>query len=301
MMQKWSLWVLISVTLWGITGCDLFNPAEPLPVYLQLNVPTVIDPLTGANENLGIRDFWIDHNGVQLGIFRLPTTIPLIPGEDQNQITIRGGIFENGLSTLRSPYIFWQPVTLDLEPVPLDTIPIDVQVDYWPVDSIVDYRFIEDFEGASFGFVESYVGANATSMSIRSSGAYKGNGSGYVPFTESGYRFEASANEAFRLPQSNNNDIYMEMTFRCNVPFTVGLAYAGVFTQTSGLLPVGVTFNSRMEWRTVYLHIGELVRSIPDDAIFTPYLQASTYDQANDIGIPGELWLDNIRIVQFVE
>lgn len=282
-----------------VSGCDLFNPSEPLPVYLSLQVPVVVDPATGQTETLGIKDFWIDHNGERLGVFRLPTIVPLIPAEDRNQLTIQGGIFQNGLSSFRAPYVFWQPQTFDLQPTPLDTIAVDLTLTYWSIDSVLDVRFYEDFEGASFR-LNNTSQTNGTVMRTRSPG-YRSNRSGYVAFSENAYRFEASANQAFRLPQGNNNDIYMEVTFRSNVPFTMGLAYAGVLTQTSGLLPLGVTYNSNLEWRTIYVHLGALVRSIPDDAIFTPYFQATSLDQENNQGLPGELWLDNIRIIQFAE
>ncbi|MEL7340307.1 MAG: hypothetical protein AAGM67_07465, partial [Bacteroidota bacterium] len=97
----WGLIALLMIT----SAC---NQAEPLPVYLNLQAPTVqIAPNENARAEVGIKDLWIEHNGNNLGVFRVPRTVPLLPDPTGDQLFIFGGIFENGLSSLRARYPFW--------------------------------------------------------------------------------------------------------------------------------------------------------------------------------------------------
>ena len=99
--------------------------------------------------------------------------------------------------------------------------------------------------------------------------------------------------EAFFLPQTGPNDIYIEVAYKNDISFTAGLYY---ITQglDAGEIPLGVFFNTNMEgWNIAYLHINDQVREAPRNAAFRLYIKANSGTDS------GTLLLDNIRIVHF--
>ncbi|MEL6845242.1 MAG: hypothetical protein AAFP02_18710, partial [Bacteroidota bacterium] len=142
----WSLLALLMT-------CLACNRAEPLPVYLDLQAPTVqIAPNENARAEVGIKDLWIEHNGSNLGVFRVPRTVPLLPDPTGDQLFVFGGIFENGLSSLRSRYPFWKPQILELpSTAPLDSIPLKMDFEYF-ADTLLVFPVDESFEGGGLSF-----------------------------------------------------------------------------------------------------------------------------------------------------
>ncbi|RMG55367.1 MAG: hypothetical protein D6722_27945, partial [Bacteroidetes bacterium] len=245
-------WLGLSL-LWGLVGCDVFDKPETLPVYLDLREARIaLDEDGTFTSRVGVRDFWIDHNGTQFGVYRIPSVVPLLPAEGGNRLTLSGGVFETGLSSLRARYPFWEPVTIEVEGEPLDTVPVSVTFSYYP-DTVLAYPFAEDFENAAFGLTPTGSGFNRASLISTNQDAFQGFRSGRVEFTSDQYLFEVVGNEFIRLPQRGTNDIYFEITYKNNVAFTAGLYYISANGLERGEVPAGLFFNSGMVWNTVHI------------------------------------------------
>lgn len=280
-------------------SCDRLDPAEPLPVYLQLKgAEAIIRPEPYFGSDIAVKDLWIDHNGEALGVFRLPTTIPLIREGDDN-LTISGGIFESGLSSQRARYPFWLPQSLDIGEVqPLDTIVIEPAFEYLIRDSILTYGFEETFESASPRML-SVATSNPARLINTTEDRFMGIQSGKATFTSVETNLEVVADEFIPLPQQGTNIIYMEITYRnVNIPFTAGLLFATLDGQDAGDLPATVFFFSE-EWNTVYINFNDAVRAIPSQAAFKPYIRASSINRETGEAVNGSIFIDNIRILYF--
>lgn len=285
-------WAVVS------SSCELLDSPEPLPIYLELRqAEIVLDTNSGFADTTGLKDLWIDHNGFSVGVHRLPRIIPLIP-QESNRLTLSGGVFETGLSSLRARYPFWRPITVDLEAEPLDTVTFDLSFEYWP-DTMLIFPFEENFEGASTSFISTTLGNNRTTLRTSSRDVFQGNGAGLVNFDGDSYNFEAIAADFIALPQTGSNDIYLEITYKNDIPFTAGLLYATVAGTDIGDLNSNLVFYSPEDWNTVYIHVNDQVRGVAGTAFFKPYLRATSLDNASGEIQNGSLLIDNIRLIHF--
>lgn len=280
-------------------SCTWFDRPEPLPVYLNFKGARVALNADGTQTSpLGIKDFWVDHNGVGQGVYRLPAVIPLIP-DANNRITLAGGIYETGLSSVRSRYPFWEPVTYELGPdvQPLDTFTFQPTFRYY-ADTVLAYPLKETFEEASMSFVAG-TGNNSADLVFSGINPLQGGFCGAVQFTSDNYEFEALTTGYLSLPQRGNNDVYLEISYRNDIPFTVGLIAFNPFTSQIEDLPAGLYFNSDLVWNTVFIHINDAVRQQAEGTLFRPYIRATSKDASSGAVRSGQLFLDNLRIVHF--
>lgn len=288
-MKKRIPYVFLIVWALAFPACEIFNPEEALPAYLRIeNATVLVNPAQPLASDLGIRDLWIYRNQELIGVYQLPSVVPFFPSED-TEFTITGGVFETGLSASRISYPFWQPLTVQIPVKALDTFTLQPRFQYYP-DSILAYPFQENFEGFGINFVELATGANATTLRVTNADAFEGNRSGEVIFSPDFSTYEGASAGFFTLPQSGNNDIWVELTYKNDVPFTVGVYY--VTNSDAGDLGDGIFFLSK-EWNTVYVHINDFVRRVREPAVFRLYIRA------NSNGASGRLLLDQVRIIHF--
>ena len=298
MKNNFSLHIVGLIVLLGfLTGCDQFDKPEKLPVYLDLAETKIVVNEAGTfKTELGVKDLWVDYGVDRLGVFRQPAVVPLLMNEDYDSIAVAGGIFQNGLSSSRVAYPFWRPIQIPINAEPLDTVPVRVTFNYYS-DTVITFAFDERFEGASLSFEDVSTSSISTSLRASSTDVFMGNASGRVEFSPAQYDLNIISSDFISLPQSGPNDIYLEITYKNDVSFTAGLFYTtGV---DLGEIPAGVFFNSNLEWNTVYIHLNDGVRGIPNNALFKPYIRASSLDNSTNTASSGVLYLDNIRIVHF--
>lgn len=283
----------------ALAACQSLDPAEPLPVYLDLREARVaLDEDGTRSTRLGPKDYWINSGTELLGVFRQPGVIPYLPQEGVDSLVLQGGIFDNGLSPERRPYPFWRPVTVSLAGVePLDTLRIEPLYRYFPRDTVLAYPFETGFEGAAIGF-RPLVATNQDAVLTRSTQTvFEGSFSGRVNFDTDRFLFEVVSDQAFSLPQRGNNRIYIELTYQNDISFTAGLLYN--FAGVTEVLSPGVFFRSTGEWNTVFVNLNDLVRGVPDGALFRLWIQASSRQPNSGQGREGYLLLDRVRVVHF--
>ena len=282
-----------------LLGACSQSDSPPMPIYLHFDNPTIrIDASSDFNSSLGIKDIWLDYGPDQLAAFRVPAIIPLIPLAGRDSIFIRGGIFETGLSSTRIPYPFWQPNKFSIaNTAPLDTLRIEPFFTYFPRDSVLAYPFEEGFENASMSLEPLKTGLNTTRITRSTQEAFEGNASGRIQFSASAYDFEYAASDFIRLPQSGSNDIYVEVTYKNDIAFTLGFYFA--ISQQIDQIETGIYFNSGLEWNTVYVHVNDQIRAVPSGAQFKMFFRANSFNQGTGAGNPGNIFLDNVRIIHF--
>lgn len=296
MKIRFSLLVFLSV----LTACQLINPEEELPVYLSIEDPRVlVDENANTWSPLGIKDGWVFLQGEQIGVFELPAIIPVLPEKVGNSIRIGGGIFETGLSTFRVEYPFWDDVNVSIAGAqPLDTVVITPRFEYFPRDTTIIYAFEAGFEGGSSNLESLAPTSNFTSIQISTEDKFVGLQSGKVAFSPNRYRFEASS-PLLSLPQSGNNAIWCEVTYKNDIPFTVLMIGLAPGSPIEVELPTNVLFASPDKWNTAYINLNDLARSIPNGSVFKLLFRASSQEAGSTTGRSGTIFLDQIRLIHF--
>lgn len=283
-----------------LTACQLINPDEELPVYISIqDARVLVDETLNTYSPLGIKDAWLFLQSEQIGIFELPAVVPILPEKVGNTLRIGGGIFDTGLSTFRVEYPFWDDISVSIEGVePLDTVVITPRFEYFPRDTTIIYAFEAGFEGGSSNLESLTPASTFTTLQITSEDKFVGLQSGKVSFSPNKYQFEASS-PLLTLPQSGNNAIWCEVTYKNDIPFTVLMIGLAPGSPIEVELPTNVLFSSPDEWNTAYINLNDLARSIPDGSVFKLLFRASSQEAGSATGRTGTIFLDQIRLIHF--
>jgi hypothetical protein len=283
-----------------LTGCSLFDREEEIPAYLQFRNPRVVlDENTGFSTNTGIRDVWLYQAGFLQGVYPVNpvqdgmwATIPVIDLE-KTAFFMDGGIHETGQSAFHLPYPFWDRIEFNLDLVSGDTFVVDPEFHYVEEERYVT-PVVERFEGTLVDLVPfstSLTESDSTFIRPSTRDVFQGNASGYVDFGPDDRWFEAINSTAFQLDRSK--DVYLEITYKNNIPFEVGLVYQNL----AGLFPEPViTVTPRTEWNTIYIHLIEQARNILNlsSSVANFWIWIKADGQGND----GYIYLDNVRLIR---
>lgn len=277
----------------ALSSCEVFNRDEEIPVYLKINQPTVvIDSAIGLTSQLGIRDIWLTQGENIQGIYPSPTVIPVMKSAG-NALRLDAGIYETGQSAYRIPYPFLHPVYFTVDAEAGDTVELNPVLTYLG-DAEIDIRIDERFENSDINFRPFVIsGSDTTNVRKSTEDVFRGSFSGKVRFDATHKYWSTIHNSPDPMQIAKNKDVYAEITYKNDIPFTVGLAYKSLSAGENGTIPV-VTLNPSDEWNTVYVHFVEQIRglSVPD-AAFHLWLSA------DGDGETGEIYLDNIRLIHF--
>ncbi len=277
-------------------GCNLINPAEPVPAYLHIRPFQYVPGVADAPATQYALDATVYANNLLLGTFDLPATIPVL-ASGATQITVYPSIFADGQRTLRFPYPFYAGLDLPLDLKPGQTTRIEPTLAY---TARTQFAFKADFQSANaLGFSLTPVGrpryqllvtdADSLAGSLRGSGGKVGLVLGRRDTTTS-FFLESDFNGT--LPQ-RGRPVYAELDYRCTMAFRVGVVY----TPDGGGAPVRVadlTVYPKREWTKLYVSLIDEVSNVN-----LPATLFRLSIEGLPTGAPGEyLALDNVRLVR---
>jgi hypothetical protein len=272
-----------------ISAC---HKASPTPCYFQIN-PFVFttDYATQGSASSKIVDVWVYVNNQNLGAYSLPCKIPIVltdgtlPG-GKSEIILTPGILNGGITTEHREYQFYSSQFDSVNLQPLQTYTFTPHAHY--VDSL-KFHLKEDFEnGSSF---DKLLGDTVLVRDNNPNQSLEGwYGKITLDPTHDTVEVVTSASMAWTL-NSSNYPIVLEMNYKCDIPFVVGLL------SNSAIGAVKYwheTFVAKSTWNKVYLDL--------TDAIGT--LQGSTYqiiiragNTAGQITSAQNIYLDNIKLI----
>ncbi|MGB0509555.1 MAG: hypothetical protein ACPGGB_01435 [Flavobacteriales bacterium] len=281
-----------ALLLLGLWGCSVIGEDQDIPRYLVVpDVTFTPDELQGT-ASVNITDLWVYSATDVVGVFPLPAVVPLLPGDMENgSVRLLAGIRENGLSDRRAPYPFYTAFEQEAFPEPgfRDTLQPGVEL-------VEDVRLIR---------VEDFETSNVFGSMIGGQGLIRVDAAGQVFEGEESGRIEVQTGaEAVRVRTveqeydlENGAPAFLEMDYRCDQPFAVGLfgfrdgqewqQPAMVLTATDdGLDPV---------WNKIYIDLAPLVtaQGVADhfEVYFECFLEAGR--------ATGTVGVDNIRILTY--
>ncbi len=273
------------LVLFFLQGCEVINPEEQVPSYLQIDSASLIT--TYATEGSSMSNFsdaWVYINENYLGTYEYPFSIPVL-GQGVQKISIRAGIKENGMSGVRAAYSKTNTFDTTLNLQPNQTNLIRPQVTY--LQGTV-FCQLEDFDDGSLSLISTT--ANTALFSITSSSdpnALEGN-SGYVLLDNNHSFFEFASATPFVLPVTI--PVYVELDYKCTVEFTIG-----VFVSSATGIVQSQVINIRPSatWNKIYVNLstgGGIFNNAIDYKI---YLKSSLpLGQSS-----AEIYLDNLKVL----
>ncbi len=279
------------------SSCD---SDEQIPSYVYIpSIELETDATQGDNSH-DIVDGWVYCDGILIGVFELPVRVPILES-GEHTITVVPGIKKNGLFDQRITYPFYSPFEekIELVPTAIDTIRPVIRY-----RTNVTFSWLEDFEDNAISVEKSGSNTTTDSMFITNDlvHVYNYDGienkySGQVNIPSQFQIFENATVQLYELPRKGV-DVFLEMNFKCNTEFTVGV-YPVTGSFINGV-PV-VNFYStednqgKMQWKKAYVSLKEDINNPEyNGATFRVFFNAQTNGEGEK-----QLFFDNLKLIHF--
>lgn len=283
MHKFYFLFLVIFVFLTIISACNIINPSEDIPTYIQIDSVTLTQPSSGYYTTQKISDVWINIDGNKAGTYQIPATFPII-AEGNHHITVRAGIKNNGVSASRVIYPFYTFFEVDTDFVPEKTINLSPNFKF--KDGIT--RWIETFEDPGYKF--ELTSKSDTTLQRITDPRNDNENVGVVYLSPNNPIFQCVTTDAFNFDY-NGIGIYLEIDYRCDQEFVVGL-YINKATQSIET-PI-IYLNAHPDsFNKVYIDLLYIVSQNPDAIDYNVFVAAERVDS---IDFP-KIYFDNLTVV----
>ncbi len=283
-MNKLYYFLLLIASL-SVYSCDVINPEEDIPAYIEFeDFELMVNGGQGSTFEK-ITEGWIYVNGDLIGAFSDNKPFPVLH-EGTAEIIVDPGIHTNGISVRTQIYPLYNRFTAQVELVKGQITKITPKFSY--IDEAV-FIFIEDFSDTHIFSVDrdNYPETFIDSTNI---GGIDGT-AGVIKLDANNPVIEVASSFSFsELPNDNINTSFLEITYKTDIPFNIGL----ISTDSYGLKQAYYShgLNTKQEWNKAYLDLTELLASV----------DAPTYQVSFRTSLPSDLeeafiYLDDIKLV----
>lgn len=277
-----------------LSGCIKDNnPSRPAYVYVE-NIFFEADTMLGqGSSSSNITDVWVSVDGQQLGANNLPALFPVILDGNFpiNSVRVSAGIKDNGITNTRVIYPFYDPYveSIDLEPGKIDTFRPTLQ---YP--SNANIILVEDFEDPSQPvFTDELDGNPNTEMITQMDEVFEGNYSGSLVLDSANLDCTvATSVHYYNLNNISATAVYLEMDFKTNTTFQVGLIAHYSASDTEVLYKGGV--NATDSWKKIYFNLTPEVFGA-NATEYSVIIRALKYIDAAE----PKIYIDNVKLVHF--
>jgi len=286
-MSKANFYIIILIGMF-ISACD---SKEDIPTYITIE-PFEYTPGEDGIYSTKITDGWIYVGNEFLGAFDLPKTIPVLHSGEQT-IIIDAGIKENGISATPDLYTFYKRYSEIRTLVPGETITVTPSTTY-DVEK-TNLVFVDSFEGITHLFSFNLQG---NPMEIDKTVSKEGEGSGRI-YLDTDNPFFAVGSIDIPDPPSGGLTAYIEMDYKNDVPFVVGLAGYGISNELL-FTEVNLGVNPKSEWNKIYFNVTEKLRqmTVLGSVNYRIIIQAQIPRENGEFTMENaEIYLDNIKLV----
>lgn len=280
-----------------IASCK--NREASIPAYVTINEYGLeTNYASEGTSSSKITTVWVEANRVDIGVFELPVTLPVI-ANGSTELTIYPGINLNGVTSLRNQYEFYNPYVKTMDIYPGDEITLTspgknkLITKYQSTTQIVK---LEDFEGAGINFEKTSKSDTTLDVTSDSTEIFPTFGlnetntkSGKVVMPKGNSLVEFESLQSVVLPQFGAN-VYLEVNYKCEVPVTFG-----VFANEPGRriqAPV-VTVLPTDEWKKIYINLVTEVSAYPSANHFDVFFGAVNSDATSE----KTFYVDNLKLV----
>lgn len=296
-MHKFIYPVLIFLIVFFGCSKDSFNAQTPSFLHIEsIDIETLNAEGTDSHK---ITDAWVSMDGIFLGVFELPCTIPIL-SHGLHDFAISSGIKANGISATRSIYPFYQICDLYLfngQTYALSSsnsieLFLDSTVSVQAITKYADdieFLFIEDFEDAGAVLEATSISDTMMLSTMVDSLIFEGEASGVIYLDGTNDFFELISSEFVLIP-SIYNQTMLEMNYRCDNSFKLGVA---VRDAQSGLINKyeSIQINPSEDWNKIYIHMTNQINlggSSDEFGIFLGAVKNSSQESAT-------FYFDNIK------
>ena len=292
--MKKTYYFFLFLILTVFSSCDIINPEEDIPAYLQIEEFQFSRGAFPGSGNAKIPLAFVYINGEVLGIYELPITIPVI-ANGQTNIIIDPGIEANGISASPESYPFYERFEITLELKPGETTTIQPTTTYADFADAIGY---ENFEGNFNSFSFEIDGNDEPELRNSAIDVFSGLTSGYIQLTDSNNVISVGSDLIQDFPPQGS-PVYLEVNYKSDLPVAIGII---PFSDNGLVVRVGEDqnkgFNPKGEWNKIYFDFSDTflaLRNLPEVTSFR--ISITTLipsDYEDDVA---EVFLDEIQLV----
>lgn len=278
-----------------VEGCDIINPEEGIPGYIQIDSFKVItDKYTQGTSSSNISDVWLTLDGNYQGIYELPVKFPVLETGERNLI-FWAGIKNNGIAADRERYEFYTRYEIDTKIESGDVLKITPQVSY---KESVNFKLMEDFEDPGLKLVSTY--KSDTGIIHSDIDVFEGNRSGLIALDSLHTYFECKSFDSLFLPV-NMTKVYVEMDYNSDLNLKVsGNSFSvGLFVTSSSSYitdPIIYLNETKGEWNKIYIDFTDALNEYPSALYFHLFIGATN---AGDSLKEAHISIDNIKVLTY--
>lgn len=276
----------------SVWGCNLIDPEESIPTYVAIDSFDFVisNPTKEGTAAHGITCAWIYYNNNPVGVFDLPCRVPVITQGSEGTISVAPGISLNGLVDLQPQYPFYKFDTVTLKTEPKGIMNYTPKTGYL---AATRFRFKEDFEVGNI-FEEFRTGVIGDTSIVRISKAqggdvFEGGGSGMIYLDANNSMSENISQTTFPISAGES---FLEVNYKCNVPFQVGLFN----TLATGVDAYEYIFGVKPSdnWNKIYIELGSYTGQYPGRD-YRVMIKSELTEGMSE----GYILLDNIKVISF--
>lgn len=281
-MRLILLFLSAIILQFGFTACKKYVPASETFFLIPGPVSVSTGSAQGSSSHK-ITDLWIYNNGKFQGIYPIGSRVPIISKGQPVSLDIFAGIENNGISSTRLSWVFYQSLKLDTFAEAGATLQRPFTFKY---KTETHFAWKEDFEGQGLSIVKS--GTSDTGFVVDNAGGLENKflhiaGSKHAPIC-----MLESSGDGFDMPSGTSN-IYLEMNYKCSSEILIGL-----ITQ-SGQEKEAFYLNPSKDWNKIYIQLASAVGQSPTSIKHKVFIRmVSRAGNENP-----QLWLDNIKLLYF--
>lgn len=285
------LFALILALVCGLAVFGCKDWAKPIPIPAYLHIPAIKVETQYALQGTAssrITDVWCYQNSRLLGVFELPATIP-IPNPSAGPIALRAGIFRDGLSETRAEYIYYKTYNVTKELAPQRTDTVSPTVFY---EGFTKFDWLEDFDNLGVT-VRNGAGSDTSFVLVSDTNKFEGLNSlaMFLELPRASARIESGS--SFELDRTGRQ-VFLEVNFKTDYSVTFGLQ---VESPGSGniLIDRFTSFDTKGQWRKVYLFLNPIITGAPTDARF----RVVAHTRLTNGATKASVYIDNFKIVSY--
>ncbi len=210
----------LSIFLIILDSCSILEPPAAVPSFIHIDsIGFTADTTIQGTNSHKIKDAWVYVDQNLIGVFELPSTIPIL-ATGVHEIDIKPGILVNGISSTREAYPFYTFYTQTVDLVEQKVTQMNPTVKYFPG---TNFSYIDNFDN---GYNMINVDTLYDSLLLTTSNSFEGLHSASANLTAAKPYFEYRTIHSYILPTDGSHSVYLEMN------------YSGTNTLRVGVLPI---------------------------------------------------------------
>jgi hypothetical protein len=271
-----------------VTSCNVVNPTEPIPHFVNIDTLTLLETdkaKHGSTKQHKITDVWVYVDNTYIGTYEVPARVPII-AENGQALQLLPGININGVSNNKNEYPFYNAYSTPINWPKGEAKTVMPVYTYNPNATMI---YDCDFESSNV-FEPKAVGIDMPiNYTNNPTEVLEGGASGKLTFDGTQALNTADNITVDYLPLISNKVYFIELDYKCEMPFEVYIVSVKNGTTTSTFLS-GV--NTRTTWNKIYLNLSPIVTSLKAEG-YAIMLKA----KLNNGQSTGSMYIDNLKVM----